>query len=229
VRRNGVKGLVLSLLGLWPALSGTISVSSTGFTLTATATLTPPATYAHDLQSYSQSYVLFVTGGTGNGMAYPNFALYGVTNESPDGQGTLGSWATFGVGGLYSITAGDPYGPAEPWAPPGFGCGTHTYPSCGIPFTFNVPETVHVSASVESIIQQNPGFGDRVVGSVVFDFDSTRVTNVIGEPISGDATWMLAPVPLSDSAPEPGSWAMLLAGLAVVILVRRRSLTVAVR
>jgi hypothetical protein len=161
--------------------------------------------------------VLLVTCGTGNGMAFPNFALYGETNESPDGLGTIGSWATFG-----GITAGDPYGPAGPGNPPGYFCGPHSYPSCAIPFTFNVPETIRVSASVEAIYQPGPfTVGGNAGGSVVFAFDSTQVTNVIGELISGDATWMLAPVRISDSVPEPGSWAMMLVGLVVVVARRR--------
>lgn len=215
-----MKVVFLSLLGLWPALSGTISVSSTGFTVTATATLASPGTYAYDSQSYSQTYVLLVTGGTGQGMAYPGVALRGETNESNSAWNILGSWARFG-----GITAGDPYGRAGPGIPPDLYCGTHTYPSCGIPFTFDTPETIHVGASVEAMIQPGPyapaTFFMTAGGSVTFAFDSFIVTDRLGQPVSGDPIVILAPV-ADSSVPEPGSWSMMLAAGLVILLVRHR-------
>jgi hypothetical protein len=234
-----VKAIVLSLLGLWPALSSTISVSSTGFTITATATLISPGAYASDSQSYSQNYVLLVTGGSGGGMAYPAFLLSGSTNESNGAWNILGSWAEFAVAGAFDIQAGDPYGAASQATPPGFACGPHTYPSCGIPFSFGAAETIHVRALVEAMIQPGPyapsNYWQNAAGSVVFDFDSFILTDQLGQTLSEDPIVILSPVPLSDSVPEPGPFATLAAGLAVLLVrtssraARRRALRLGTR
>jgi hypothetical protein len=224
-----VKIVVLSLFGLLPLLSSTITVGSNGFTLTATATLTSPETYAEDSVSYSQSYVLSVTGGTGTGWAFPSFTLIGATNESP----YVGIWDRLGAVaqmhiGRFVAAVGDEYGSAF-GAPPLFSCGPNAQPFfCGIPFTFDVPQTITVQASVEAALQPGPrgpsSFGETVSGSVVFNSDSLYIQDSQGRSDqAATAIQILAPAPSAISVPEPASWALAMATFLAVLLRARRT------
>jgi MYXO-CTERM domain-containing protein len=229
----------LSLFGLLPVLSSTITVGSNGFTLTATATLpvdavprsnTSPGTYAGDSASYGQSYVLSVTGSTGTGWVFPSFTLSGAYNESPS-IGTwdlLGALAQINVNGR-SAWAGDPSGSAY-MEGPSYSCGPNAPPFfCGIPFTFDVPQTVTVQASVNAAIAAGPYAPlplsrMTVAGSVEFNIDSFLVTDQQGHWIQGaTAVLILAPTPRDISVPEPASWALAMLALGAVLFRARRT------
>jgi hypothetical protein len=215
-----IRSACLSLLGILPALSSTITTTQSGFTLTATASLTVP----QDLANYSQVYTLTVTGGQGSGFAFPAWTLNGVTNEDTLHWAALGAEAIINLRGAWGQNggfAGDPYGAAI--SNPVLSCRTD-YPLCAIPFTFDVPQTVAVYASVLAAYQPGPHpappwtFPEAAPGSVVFDGDSFIVYQQ-GQWDQGAVVTFIDP-PAVDT-PEPETWAMVLTVLIAVVAARR--------
>jgi hypothetical protein len=220
-----VKVLMLSLFGLLPILSSTLTVGSNGFTLTASATLTTPGTSAYDSGSYSRSYLLSVAGGTGTGFAFPGFTLNGVYNEAPytglwDLLGAQAQITIRGVFGSVGGYTGDMYGGADGISP-SYSCGLNAVFFCGIPFTFDVPQTITVYASVQAALQPGrlaPSWSYGTVGgSVVFNSDAL-IADSHGLPDRA-ASAILTGI----SVPEPASWALAMAVFLAVLLRTRRT------
>lgn len=168
----------------------------------------------HIQQDYAGDYTLLVTGGTGDGYAALDADLRWTTNETPYN-------APWSFEGDANISTGLSYY-CHPYC-----AGGHSGPPYIVPFTFGVPETLHITATasvtfhapVDTVLP--PGLaGGTIVASVdlsgigaIYDANTRFVRDAF---VSFD--------PAAD-VPEPSSWAMLLvigaSGASLGVLERR--------
>jgi hypothetical protein len=116
----------------------------------------------------TDTFILTVSKGAGDGFFIADISLVGWTNESQGKYSVQGgnastTWPT-------SIAVGDPYGPAT--SNPQFSC-TPANAACRLPFKIGVPQTFTITLAVSALVQVNPSRPDpgaiAVTTSAIFN------------------------------------------------------------
>ena len=213
--------LIAAVFTAVAANAATITVSNSGFTLSAQVSGTPTGpSPIEDHGALSVDYLLLITGGTGDGMFSPLMTAQAPTNESGGLFPMLGGTAT--VSSPVQLYSGDLYSSASPGHEPLAYCSPVN--GCLLPFTFGVAQIVHFQAAVDAVIQGNPLYPVLLMPGVsgltsTAKFDGVAAFDKAGTPVSARDVSLVVAVPEPYTA---GAVALLLAVL-VLVVVRRRA------
>jgi hypothetical protein len=220
--------LLFALLSSLPLAAGTVTVSGDTFFIKASVTPSPTGPQSlFDSETYSQSFVLDVTSAatipvdplSGSDFAELAFVL----------QGAIYSPGFPEPGYIYSEGDASVSAPFQLFEPGNFTSQptlTCDFPSCSVPFVFNQPEVITITASVQATFYSSDsvtpaGDLDAVFASVEF--------NGIGQFTDG-ADAALGGVQYTFTAiPEPATPLLVGAGLLLLGLrtaQRAASLTI---
>jgi hypothetical protein len=207
--------LLFALLSSLPLAAGTVTVSGDTFFIEASVTPLPTGPQSlSDSETYSQSYVLDVTSAatipvdplSGSDFAELAFVLQGAFYSPgfPE-PGYIYSEGDASVSSPFHL-----FVPSNYTSQPTLTCAFYNFPSCSVPFVFNQPEVITITASVQATFSSSdsvtPGGDlDAVFASVEF--------NGIGQFLDGGGG-MLGGVQYTFTAiPEPATPLLVGAGL----------------
>lgn len=183
---------------------------------------TTGATCCYFRQDFSDYYTLTATGGTGQGYAVLDVLLSTTSDEANFGTPppyTFSTDAQIFVDGLNNSSW---------WAPNGTGClmGPQCVPFIAIPFTFGIPETIHVSGYVDA--QLSAEFGTDLssiapyapyIGASVNIRGISEIYSTPGGPqVIPGAQATLVP----EAVPEPAVFWLVGIGVLIMALSFRR-------
>jgi hypothetical protein len=165
----------LAILFSLPVSAGTLVVIGDTFTIEASVTVSQTGPQSlFDSESYSQSYLLDVTGATtipvdpdsGSDFAELDFTLQGTINTPPVAEPGISLQGDADVSSPFDI-----FVPVDD-SPPQLFCTPYL---CSIPLVFNEPETVVITASVQTYFASEyavtpVGYdAGQIIGSVTFN------------------------------------------------------------